>query len=135
MARKAERSSSPGPAAPGPPAPGPAARNLLAVDPEREQRVRERAYLLWEAEGRPHGRDVEYWERARALVGIEESAGGAVLANPPSAASAQRRTGVAEAALQDNPGASPDRLTDKGEVRTTPVAKRKSRAKVKKPAS
>src|SRR4051794_20584922 len=26
-----------------------------------EQRVRERAYFLWENEGRGHGRDVEHW--------------------------------------------------------------------------
>nr|HQT80282.1 DUF2934 domain-containing protein [Rhodopila sp.] len=42
----------------------PTSRNPLVVDPEREHRVRERAYLLWESEGKPHGRDVEYWERA-----------------------------------------------------------------------
>ena len=26
-----------------------------------EQRVRDRAYLMWEAEGRPAGRDAEHW--------------------------------------------------------------------------
>ncbi|WP_028239089.1 DUF2934 domain-containing protein [Stutzerimonas azotifigens] len=30
-----------------------------------EQRIRERAYQLWEADGRPEGRDTEYWTRAR----------------------------------------------------------------------
>jgi hypothetical protein len=29
-----------------------------------EQAVRERAYLLWEQEGRPEGRTEEYWHRA-----------------------------------------------------------------------
>ena len=29
-----------------------------------EQRIRERAYALWEAEGRPEGRSEEYWHRA-----------------------------------------------------------------------
>src|SRR5690242_11127620 len=48
--------------------------NPKAVDPDYEQRVRECAYHLWEAEGKPHGRDVEFWERARALVGVEEIA-------------------------------------------------------------
>jgi hypothetical protein len=50
------------------------ARNPLVSDPTREHRVRERAYHLWEADGKPHGRDVEYWERARELVSTEESA-------------------------------------------------------------
>lgn len=30
-----------------------------------EQRIRERAYQLWEAAGRPEGQDVEYWMQAR----------------------------------------------------------------------
>ena len=29
-----------------------------------ENRIKERAYHIWEAEGRPHGRDREHWERA-----------------------------------------------------------------------
>jgi hypothetical protein len=30
-----------------------------------EQRVRERAYELWQGAGQPEGRDVEFWEEAR----------------------------------------------------------------------
>jgi hypothetical protein len=29
-----------------------------------ESRVRERAYLIWEAEGRPEGKAAEHWTRA-----------------------------------------------------------------------
>jgi hypothetical protein len=32
-----------------------------------EGRIRERAYFLWEAEGRPEGRAEEFWARAVAL--------------------------------------------------------------------
>ena len=39
--------------------------NPLEYDAAREQKVRERAYHLWESEGKPHGRDLEFWERAR----------------------------------------------------------------------
>ena len=38
-----------------------------------EHRIRERAYLLWEAEGRPEGREIEYWERAQHLIGTGEA--------------------------------------------------------------
>lgn len=31
---------------------------------DKEKAIRERAYRLWEAEGRPHGREAEHWERA-----------------------------------------------------------------------
>ena len=71
-------------------------RNPLAIDPDREQRVRERAYHLWEVEGKPHGRDVEYWERARELIGMEESAGSGQLPNPlatPELAARNRHRG------------------------------------------
>jgi hypothetical protein len=118
MARKPDRLSS---------------RNPLSSDPERENRVRERAYLMWEADGRPHGRDVEYWERARELVGMEESAGSGMLPNPQTTPGAIREIGVEEAEVQKNLGEFPDRLADQGEVKTTPTPKRKSRAKRKEP--
>lgn len=33
-------------------------------DPAFEQAVRETAYFLWEQDGRPEGREQEYWYRA-----------------------------------------------------------------------
>lgn len=36
----------------------------LAGRPD-EHRVRERAYGIWIEEGRPHGRDLAHWQRAR----------------------------------------------------------------------
>lgn len=29
-----------------------------------EDAIRQKAYFLWEADGRPHGHDHEYWQRA-----------------------------------------------------------------------
>jgi hypothetical protein len=40
----------------------------MTDDPEsnqREQKVRERAYKIWESEGRPGGQHQEHWHRAR----------------------------------------------------------------------
>ena len=34
------------------------------TDPEFEQAVRETAYSLWESDGRPEGREQEYWFKA-----------------------------------------------------------------------
>jgi len=109
-------------------------RNPLAIDPGQEQRVRERAYHLWEHDGKPHGRDVEYWERARELVGMEESAGSGLLPNPQTPRPQPRQTGIEEAAIQSNLGEFPGRLTDQGDVKPTPAPKRRARAKPKKPA-
>ena len=38
----------------------------------REQRVRERAYALWEREGRPKGEEVRHWAEAEAALRAEE---------------------------------------------------------------
>jgi len=40
----------------------------------REQAVRERAYALWEQDGRPEGRSVAHWSQAEAEIGAEQSA-------------------------------------------------------------
>ena len=44
---------------------------------EEEQKVRERAYSIWEHEGRPHGRDVDHRLRAEAEIAAERSRGAA----------------------------------------------------------
>jgi hypothetical protein len=38
----------------------------------KEQRIRERAYRLWEEEGRQRGREKEHWERACAEIEEED---------------------------------------------------------------
>jgi Protein of unknown function (DUF2934) len=53
--------------------------NTAARDPERWVRVQ--AYLLWEREGRPEGRDQEFWHRARRAV---EDEGGDSATRAPS---------------------------------------------------
>lgn len=58
------------------------ADNPLKPDSIREQRIRERAYQLWEQDGRPHGRDWDHWERARTLIASEDGAG--PVAEPPA---------------------------------------------------
>ena len=45
------------------------------AEPEKtiEDRVRDRAYALWEKDGRPDGRSDEYWQQARSEVEAEEA--------------------------------------------------------------
>jgi hypothetical protein len=47
------------------------------MDPEIERKVRERAYSIWEEEGRPQGKDRQHWERAAQLVAAELASAGA----------------------------------------------------------
>jgi hypothetical protein len=37
-------------------------------NPELEQAIRERAYAIWEEEGRLEGRDLDHWLRAKAEI-------------------------------------------------------------------
>lgn len=85
-------------------------------DPARQQRIRVRAYHLWEADGRPVGRDLDYWERARELEAIEESAGAGLLPNPMTHPEPEAE----EAEIQANLGEFPDRFADQGEWQPTP---------------
>jgi hypothetical protein len=101
--------------------------NPLHEDPERERRIRERAYHLWQSEGRPHGRDVEYWERARALIGMEDHPDSGRLPNPQAEGADPSAPEVIEdATVQENYGEIPGRLTDQGDRPQTP-APRKAR--------
>ncbi len=81
-------------------------------DPAQQDRIRERAYHLWNADGRPHGRDIEFWEQARVLVGMEESPGAGQIP--------VRQEIPEEASLQDNLGEFPGRFTDQGDQLVTP---------------
>jgi hypothetical protein len=40
-------------------------------DDESERLIRELAYQLWESEGRPEGREEEFWHRARERIEAE----------------------------------------------------------------
>ncbi|HTR14390.1 MAG TPA: DUF2934 domain-containing protein [Roseiarcus sp.] len=44
--------------------PSPKSVDLKAPEPE-EHRVRERAYLIWQEEGKPDGRALDHWLRAK----------------------------------------------------------------------
>lgn len=43
------------------------------MTPDRNKQIKDRAYEIWEREGRPEGRENAHWERARSEI---EAAGG-----------------------------------------------------------
>ena len=45
------------------------------MDPETEREIRERAYALWEADGRPEGRERYYWRKAEEELAVLSVAG------------------------------------------------------------
>jgi len=64
-----------------------------------EQRIRERAYEIWENEGCPEGRGSEHWEQACAEfrdAKAEAEAGSQQAADPPASAGATAASSSAE---------------------------------------
>ena len=45
------------------------------MDPELRHRIEERAYALWEADGRPEGRALDHWLQAEQEVVNQSMAG------------------------------------------------------------
>jgi hypothetical protein len=51
-------------------------------DSDKEERIRRRAYEIWEESGRAEGRESEHWEQARQEIELEDEG---VTAQPPPA--------------------------------------------------
>jgi Protein of unknown function (DUF2934) len=100
------------------------------ADPEREERIRVRAYLLWQADGGPHGRDVEYWEQACELTSAEEAGR---LPNSQTAPAQSRHGGIRKTAIKADPAKIPDRPAAQDAIKTNPPPKRAARSKAPKP--
>ena len=95
----------------------------LEISPELEARIRARAHHLWESDGSPHGREFDYRENARELIAIEDSAGAGQLPNPMTHGASPSGEVVEEASIQENYGEFPDRFTDQGDRRETPMTR------------
>jgi len=50
---------------------------------ERERRIRERAYAIWEEEGRPSGREHEHWTQAEDEIHAAEADAGSTITLSP----------------------------------------------------
>ena len=97
--------------------------NPLEPNPERDARIKDVARELWEADGKPAGREAEYAERADELVRMEMAGRVGQIANPQAEGEPMPGVIVEEASIQDNlgefPGASS--AADQGEKRMTPM--------------
>jgi hypothetical protein len=98
-------------------------------DPDHDERIRIRAHRLWLADGAPAGREDEYLERARELQGIEDNPSAGLLPNPMVASHGEIPPAqpIEEAALEENLGELPGRLTDEGDRRQTPMTRQEER--------
>jgi hypothetical protein len=68
---------------------------------DRQERISERAYQIWVAEGRVHGRHDEHWQRAEREIAEEELRVAAALvkrATTPARARSRRPPGGSSSA-------------------------------------
>jgi len=54
----------------------------MSLIDEVEKRVQQRAYEIWEREGRPEGREADHWALAKEEVAIEDNQSQALMPNP-----------------------------------------------------
>ncbi len=59
---------------------------------DRESRIREIAYFIWEEEGRPEGQAERHWQSARAIVESLEAESKTAEGEPPGDAPAEYLT-------------------------------------------
>lgn len=64
----------------------------MQKDGTMPDRIRDRAYQLWEAEGRPHGRDQAHWLAAERELAAASGAAGEAIAAPAARATRTRRS-------------------------------------------
>lgn len=92
----------------------------MATGSDFESRIRERAHRLWVEDGRPDGREIEYRERARELVAIEDNQATATKPRPRRPQShAPGGQPVEPLEAVENQGEFPG-LADQGEQSTAP---------------
>lgn len=63
-----------------------------------EEAIRDRAYVIWEREGRPHGRDQDHWLQAAWELAGEEAKAAALTKKTKPAAKAARKPAKARKA-------------------------------------
>jgi hypothetical protein len=93
---------------------------------DREERIRQRAYAIWQAEGHQHGRDEDHWHRAEREIAAED----AEMSKAPRRAS--RPAKVTDKSVATKPARS---RSAGGETRTQKPAAAKIRStRARKPA-
>ena len=83
-----------------------------------DERIAKKAHELWEAEGRPHGRDREHWDAAKEIIAIQDSGKATLLARDTGAKEPVEEKSI----VVDNEGEAPN-LTDTGEHDLTSTAR------------
>src|SRR5439155_6207329 len=95
---------------------------------DRDARIRDRAYQLWLAEGRVHGRHADHWHRAEREIAAEE-------AKAASGSGSRQRSAAAKPASPGRSRRAATKAATTAEARPAAVSKAraKSESAAKKP--
>ena len=88
----------------------------------KEDAIREQAYLIWEREGRPWGREAEFWDRAAAELA-------ALMKRPRTAAKAAPKAPSVTASAKPAKARAPAKAKADDKVIVDPPKARAPRAK------
>jgi hypothetical protein len=83
---------------------------------DREERIKQRAYALWQSEGHRHGRHEDHWHRAEREIAAEEAGPGAT----PRRASRSRKAAAAKTAAATPARSRSASSETRGEKSATP---------------
>lgn len=77
--------------------------SMAASGGDREQKIRETAYLIWMEEGCPSGRDVDHWLKACERVDLAAAIPGDAPAKPAIAKPAKSKAAAASRPRKASP--------------------------------
>src|SRR5205085_11943614 len=94
---------------------------------DREERIKQRAYELWQSEGHGHGRHEDHWHRAEREIAAEEGGPGRTPSRPSRSGKAATPKSAAARAARSRSAS--------GETRgEKPAAPKKPSVRSRKPA-
>jgi hypothetical protein len=97
----------------------------------REKRIEQRAYEIWESEGRPHGRHGDHWQRAEAEVAREEGRDAQSVTPAPVADAKMAKAIAQHASKEKTPVAKKAAATKRASGTGTAAAKKAAPRKAK----
>ncbi|MBW4093514.1 MAG: hypothetical protein HIU82_20800 [Proteobacteria bacterium] len=93
-----------------------------------EREIHAHGLRMWREDGAPAGREAEYLERARELQAITDNPTAGLLPNPMTqhGGAIPPVEPVEEAAIEENLGEFPNRMTDQGDRPAAPMPRKKA---------
>lgn len=104
----------------------------------REQTIRDVAYAIWEAEGKPQGRDAQHWRMAEERVAASGGKDAGAKAKAPGKSSAAGSGSAKTAAKPAAPAkgkASADKAAEAAPARASPKSPAKAASTKAKPST